>query len=171
MSAMMGNASNAIGLSVLAVILAGCGEQPIRYPVAGQVLVDGAPLSAGFIRFVPEAGRPSTGEILPDGTFTLREASLSPGPPPKGIAPGKYRVAVAAAQVINEDAGEVEWLAPSKYADFRTSEISVEIDGPEDELVFDLTWNGDGAPSAVENHDKASETSNDAPDEQGASSK
>jgi hypothetical protein len=167
----MGKASNSIGLGLLAVILLGCGEQPVRYPVEGQVLIDGEPLSSGFIRFVPDTGRPSTGEIHIDGTFTLREASLSSNPPPKGIPPGKYRVAVAAAHVIDEDAGEVEWLVPSKYADFRTSEISVEIEGPEDELVLDLTWKGDDAPRAVEKHANASEGFNDVPGETGASSK
>jgi hypothetical protein len=168
MSAKMGNASKSIGLSLVAVILLGCGEQPVRYPVEGQVLIDGEPLSSGFVRFVPETGRPSTGEIHLDGTFSLREASLSSTPPPRGVPPGKYRVAVAAAHVIDEDAGKVEWLVPSKYADFRTSDISVEIDGPEDELVLDLTWNGDDLPSSLENYNKASETSKDDSDVQGA---
>jgi hypothetical protein len=166
---MMGYASKSIGLSLLTILLLGCGEPPVRYPVEGQVLIEGEPLSSGFIRFVPEKGRPSTGEIHLDGTFTLREASLSADPPPRGIPPGKYRVAVAAAHVIDEDAGQVEWLVPSKYSDFRTSDLAVEIDGPENELVFDL--NDEDSRRFVEKRAQASDTLNDPPDVQGASSK
>jgi hypothetical protein len=168
---MIGNASKLIGLSALVVTLWGCGQQPTRYPVAGQVLIDGEPLPTGTIRFVPDTGRPATGEIGFDGTFALTEASPSSGRRKTGVGPGKYRVAIAAAHVVDEDAGEVEWLAPSKYADFRTSELSVEIDGPQSELVIDLTWDGSEAPNFVEPHDKAAETSNNAPIEHEASSK
>jgi hypothetical protein len=137
--------------------------------VTGQVLIDGEPLPTGTIRFVPETGRPAIGEIGFDGTFELTEASLSSGPKKTGVAPGKYRVAVAASEVIDEDADEVQWLAPSKYADFRTSELSVEIDGPQDELIVDLTWDGNDLPGSVENQDKEAQTSNNFVNEQEAS--
>jgi hypothetical protein len=79
-------------------------------------------------------------------------------------------VAVAAAHVIDEDADEVEWLVPRKYADFRTSDIAVQIDGPQDELVVDLTWDDVEPPGAAERDADAAETSNNVPDEHEASS-
>lgn len=130
----------AVILLSLLMSIAGCSDQPSRYPVAGRVLIDGEPLSTGSIRFVPEKGRPATSMIHSDGTFALSQASLSSDPTQRGVMAGKYRVAVSAAKVIDEDADDVEWLAPSKYADFRTSEIAMEIDRPHDDLVVDLTW-------------------------------
>ncbi|MDZ4657553.1 MAG: hypothetical protein SH868_08225 [Bythopirellula sp.] len=155
----LGKALSAIGLSFVAVGLLGCGEQPMRYPVSGKVMIDGEPLSLGSIRFVPEKGRPVTSAILSDGTFALAETSLSSDPDQKGVAPGKYRVAVSASKVIDEDAGEVEWLAPSKYADFRTSEIEEQIEGPRSDLVIDLTWEGNEMPDAEDEQENSSATS------------
>ncbi len=169
-------ASLAFGISLLATALLGCGEQSVRYPVAGKVLIDGEPLSMGSIRFVPKKGRPATSAILSDGTFNLAESSLSPAPNQQGVAPGKYRVAVSATKIIDEDADEVEWLAPSKYADFRTSEIEMEINGPQKDLIVDLTWEGnelseadeDESNSEVSTSDQASEEApvDESPEEQ-----
>jgi hypothetical protein len=166
---MIRTASKVLGLTSLAALLLGCGEQTTRYPVTGKVLIDGEPLPWGSIRFVPEQGRPATSEIRSDGTFSLAQASLAPDPQPTGIAPGRYRIAVAASEIIDEDAGEVEWLVPSKYADFRTSDISVEIDGPQRELVVDLTWEGNDLPDSLESP-IAHENSSQPPVEQEASS-
>lgn len=122
---------------VLAIV--GCNDQPTRYPVAGRVLVDGQPLVMGTIKFVPESGRPLSGKINPDGSFMLSDSSLSSSRLTDGALPGVYRVSVSAAKVIDEDADQVEWLAPSQYADFRTSGIELEIDSPHDDLVLELT--------------------------------
>lgn len=132
-----------VGLALMCLVSLGCSDQPSRYPVAGRVLIDGEPLSTGSIRFVPEQGRPATSKIRTDGTFALSQASLNSDPTQRGINAGIYRVAVSAAKIIDEDSDNVEWLAPSKYADFRTSEISIEIERPHDDLVVDLTWAGD----------------------------
>lgn len=115
----------------------GCEKTPQRVPVAGRVLLDGQPLEEGSVRFVPAKGRPVGGQIQSDGTFTLVEQSLSA--PADGIAPGNYRVAVTAMHVVDENAGDVEWLTPQKYADHHTSDLQVSIDGPVDNLVLALT--------------------------------
>jgi hypothetical protein len=49
--------------------------------------------------------------------------------------------------VSNEQlsADAVRWLAPKKYADYRTSGLETQIDAPTDSLHIDLTWTG-GAP-------------------------
>ena len=57
---------------VSALFAAGCGEdRPDRVQVSGQVLIDGQPLTCGFVRIMPENARPSTGAIGPDGRFKL----------------------------------------------------------------------------------------------------
>jgi hypothetical protein len=160
----------AILLSVL-MAMAGCNDQPPRYPVAGRVLIDGEPLSTGSIRFVPEQGRPATSMIHTDGTFALSQASLTSDPTQRGIMAGKYRVAVSAANVIDEDADDVEWLAPSKYADFRTSEIAMEIDRPHDDLVVDLTWKEEGSLEGLRNSKSDSSRSNAPSQQKDASAK
>jgi hypothetical protein len=68
----------------------------------------------------------------------LSERSLSSSRMTDGVTPGVYRVSISAARVTDEDADEVEWLAPSQYADFRTSGIEMRIDRPQDDLVLDL---------------------------------
>jgi hypothetical protein len=158
---LISNDSLAVGMSLLAGLLLGCGEQSMRYPVAGKVMIDGEPLSMGSIRFVPDKGRPATSAISSDGTFELTETSLSPNPNQQGVAPGKYRVAVSATKIIDEDADEVEWLAPSKYADFRTSEIEMEINGPQKDLIVDLTWEGNELPEADEDESNPEESTSE----------
>jgi hypothetical protein len=125
------------------ICLAGCQEEPRRFPVSGTVLIDGKPLAGGSIRFVAEAGRPATSGIMSDGSFELGESSISIQPGSAlGIMPGVYRVAVSASEIIDELTEEVRWLAPSKYADFRTSGLEVTVDGPQKELIINLTWEG-----------------------------
>ena len=131
-----------VALASSRLALVGCSDQSPRYPVAGRVLVDGRPLARGTIKFVPESGRPVSGKIKPDGSFMLSESSLSSSRLTDGVVPGIYRVSVSAAKVIDEDADQVEWLAPSQYADFRTSGIELEIDRPCKDLIVDLTWKG-----------------------------
>lgn len=139
---------------LLAAILLGCGDQPVRYPVAGKVLIDGEPLQTGSIQLVPESGRPVSSTIMSDGSFNLAENSLSSSRLTEGVSPGIYRVSISASKVIDEDAEQVEWLAPSKYADFRTSGLELKIDGPERDLRLDLTWKG-SHPADNENEGSA----------------
>jgi hypothetical protein len=130
-------------VTVLACIcLAGCAKQPQRVHVSGTVLIDGKPLTRGSIRFFPEKGRPVSSEIMSDGSYELSESSISAPSRDSGVLPGRYRVAVSAPEVLDEQAGKVLWHSPSKYADFLTSGIVVNIDGPKDDLLIELTWEG-----------------------------
>jgi hypothetical protein len=126
-------------LGVIAVCL-GCGDgRPARVPVTGIVLIDGQPLTRGNISFVPEVGRPSAGKIGQDGKFTLTCYNGA-----DGAILGKHRVQVAANRGISDH--KIEWFAPRKYADFRTSEIEVEITKPVDDLKIDLKSDGKTLP-------------------------
>jgi hypothetical protein len=123
------------GLSLVAA-LTGCSDgRPKRVPVSGQVLIDGKPLTQGSVRFVPEGGRPSTARLDDQGRFALRCFDGV-----DGAIPGKHRVSVTGNKVLSES--KIQWFAPKKYADFRTSGLEFDITEPTDDLTINLTWDG-----------------------------
>jgi hypothetical protein len=72
------------------VLVAGCGST--LQPAGGRVLVNGFPVTEGTIMFYPVAkGRPATGRIVQDGSFTL--SYQKPG---DGLPPGEYKVVIVA---------------------------------------------------------------------------
>jgi hypothetical protein len=120
-------------------LLAGCDDRPARVPVSGIVTIDGRPLKRGNIKFVPVNGRPSAGKIGEDGQFTLTCYDGN-----DGALIGTHRVQVASNRIISDS--KIEWFAPPKYADFRTSEISVDITEPVDDLKIELAWGKQKGP-------------------------
>lgn len=79
-----------VGLCVL-MGLVGCGsDSPHVVPVKGKISYQGKPLTSGTVMLVPESsGYGATGQIQPDGTFTLTSFKQN-----DGAAPGKYKVTV-----------------------------------------------------------------------------
>ena len=79
---------------VVPLFLAGCGGG--KHKVPGKVVQAGQPLTVSdqgkfVITFIPEGGKGAIGtSTRPDGTFVVT------GTDGKGIAPGKYKVAVQA---------------------------------------------------------------------------
>jgi hypothetical protein len=123
----------AFGVLVIAAAT-GCGDgRPARVPVSGNVTIDGALVTRGNIKFVPENGRPSFGQIGADGRFTLTCYDGN-----DGAIRGKHRVQVDANRPISEK--KMEIFTPKKYADFRTSGLEVVIEKPVDDLKIELTW-------------------------------
>jgi hypothetical protein len=108
-------------------------------PVSGVVLIDGQPLTRGNVKFVPPNGRPSVGKIGQDGKFTLTCFDGS-----DGAIPGTHRVQVAANRIISSN--KIEWFAPSKYADFRTSGLEIVVTEPVDDVTIDLESGGQKMP-------------------------
>jgi hypothetical protein len=104
-------------------------------PVSGQVLVDGKPLTHGFIQLMPKGARASSGKIGPDGRFTL--SCFEDG---DGAVEGAHVVTVAAFEEMGPKAQR--WHAPKRYADPATSGLTQTIDGPTDSLKVELTWSG-----------------------------
>jgi len=122
---------------VVVACVAGCGDgRPQRVPVSGTVLIDGAPLSYGFVTFVPATGRSASGQLDKEGRFTL--GSYAPG---DGVTPGTQRVSVLARESLNDK--QAKWHAPKKYKDHDTSGIVIEITEPTDDLQIDLSWGGE----------------------------
>ncbi len=125
---------------MLAASATGCSDgRPERVPVAGIVLIDGKPLTSGNIKFVPKSGRPSAGKIGADGRFSLTCYDGN-----DGALLGTHRVQVSSNRIISDS--KIEWYAPQKYADFRTSEIEVEVTKPVDDLKIELSWGGRRGP-------------------------
>ena len=118
----------------VAVSQFGCSRRPRLVPVSGQVLIDGKPITAGFIRVVPNNARAAQAQIGPDGRFTLGTFDKN-----DGCVPGTHQVIVSA---FDQSGGGLRWLAPQKYCDRKTSGLSVEITGPTDSLTIQLTWEG-----------------------------
>jgi hypothetical protein len=130
-------------LSIVActvIALAGCSDgRPTRVPVSGTVLIDGQPLTRGHVKFVPTNGRPSLGKIGEDGKFNLTCFDGS-----DGAILGTHRVQVSSNRIISNT--KIEWFAPSKYADFRTSGIEVVVVEPVEDLPIELTSDGRKMP-------------------------
>lgn len=123
-------------LATLCVAL-GCGDgRPDRVPVSGRVLIDGKPLAFGNLMFVPEEGRTSYGKVDADGRFVLscfEEAD--------GAVVGSHKIAVIATEQLSPQ--RIRWHAPRKLADVRTSGLRETITGPTDNLVINLSWDGE----------------------------
>jgi hypothetical protein len=120
--------------AAVSIVISGCGDgRPARMKVSGAVTIDGAPLTRGSVKFVPEQGRPSFGDIGPDGRFTLTCYDGA-----DGALPGKHRVQIDANRPISNNKTEI--FTPKRYNDFRMSGVEVEITEPVDDLKIELTW-------------------------------
>jgi hypothetical protein len=116
-------------------LVVGCDGRPKRVPVSGQVLIDGKPLTYGAVRFVPSDARQAGGQLDTEGKFALSCFEIG-----DGVVLGTHRVEVDAGERLSDT--KTRWHAPKKYADQRTSGLTREIDGPKEDLLIELTWDG-----------------------------
>jgi hypothetical protein len=108
--------------------LAGCGHSDSLpslqvYEVKGTVLLaDGKPLSAGWVYFVPKGDLTVTpsGEIGPDGTFSVVTGGSGEGAPP-----GDYKLRIEAPQF--QAAKNKKPLIPPKYTDEDSSDLVITV--------------------------------------------
>jgi hypothetical protein len=111
--------------------LVGCGHSESLpayqvYEVKGKVvLADGKPLNGGWISFVPKGDLPVTpsGEIGPDGTFSLVTGGSGEGAPP-----GEYKVRIDAPQLPPVASKSRKKPAiPVKYSDEDSSGLVITV--------------------------------------------
>ena len=126
------------GLLLVALVLTGCDDRPLRVPISGKVLIDGQPLTQGAVCVVPAGDRPASGRIGPDGTFRLTTFDEN-----DGCVLGTHPVMIVAREQITPT--RMKWLVPKKYQSVEGTDRQVTIDAPTDNLVIELTWDG-GAP-------------------------
>ena len=122
------------------IVLSGCGDgRPARVLVSGRVMIDGRPVTSGAVRFIPTGGRPSTGEIDPEGRFSL--STFDPG---DGCTLGTHTVIV---QSMDEIDGKTRrWNTPKKYASEKTSKLVESITEATDSMQLQLTWGDERGP-------------------------
>ena len=132
-----------IACTVLLCCLSGCSvdSSPETFPVRGMVrLADGTLLRGGVVEFeVMSLTKLVTarGKIGADGMFQL--GTFKDG---DGALPGKHRVVVITHYQIGSGAerpGEIpERKLDSKYNDFATSSLVIEVKREENEVVIQL---------------------------------
>jgi hypothetical protein len=121
--------------------LAGCGESgPKVVPASGTVYIDGVPLAYGHIQVMPKGWRPASGRIGGDGRFVLTTST-----PNDGCPVGTHPVVILAGESITPET--TKWHAPQKYSDASTSNLTVTISGPVDDLKIELKSDGTMKPS------------------------
>lgn len=114
----------------------GCGDgRPARVPVAGTVLIDGAPLRHGFIQVIPANGRVAQASIDSDGKFILSTFGDN-----DGCLPGTHKVAVIGLET--KGPSSQMWHAPKKYMNPDTSDLTVTVDDSTKDITIELTWDG-----------------------------
>ncbi len=60
-----------------------------------------------------------------------------------GLFPGSYRIAVLSAEALGEaEDAEVRWLVPRRHGNFRTSGLETIVQGPNESMIVELTWEG-----------------------------
>jgi hypothetical protein len=131
----------------------GCNRGPRLVSVQGTVKVNGKPLNQGVVMFYPATGRPATGQIAENGTYSLTTYA-----PNDGAAPGEYAVTIDAVEVDSSAppptsleaeiaAGAsgtppvrstVRYLVPEKYADRTTTPLKATVQEDGNVIDFDI---------------------------------
>ena len=98
-------------------------------------MIDGQPLTRGYIFVMPKDSRAAGSPIDGQGRFKLTTYEDN-----DGCSPGTHQVTVNSADHLSPT--RVKHLIPPKYGQVETSQTTVTIDGPTDNLVVNLTWAG-----------------------------
>lgn len=129
--------------AILAAVAIGCKRESNLLPVRGVVFIGDKPLENGhgYVTFHPDDKRGNAsleegvGRIQPDGSYVLETRDNL------GIAPGWYKVAVSAAEVLDPANPYVtKWLMPNpeKYQDWNRSGFEVEVIAKPEAGRYDL---------------------------------
>lgn len=123
------------------LVISGCSQQEkvARQRIEGKVLLDGAPLDRGSVRFEPQGAKVgiSAGAVVDQGRFVINVE--------KGLPTGKYKVAISSPEggsmepVMSDlSAPPPRERIPAKYN--TQTELTVDVDGAMvNEIVFELT--------------------------------
>lgn len=122
-------------LTVALFALTGCESGPKVVPVSGTVTIDGQPLPYGHIQVLPTGWRPASSAIGSDGKFMLTTTVSG-----DGCVVGTHPVVILAGESLNPET--TKWHAPKKYTDPKTSNLTVTISGPTNDLKVELKWAG-----------------------------
>lgn len=134
-------------VAALVVGVTGCGKSGSEYqvaPVTGKVTFNGEPVPEGTVRFQPVSeaagkagitGKPATGSVGQDGTFTLSTYGED-----DGAVIGKHRVLYMPKIVIAESYEDEP--TPSAYAGLVPKTDEVEIAAGPNQIEIELVKKG-----------------------------
>ncbi|QDU26469.1 hypothetical protein ETAA8_15470 [Anatilimnocola aggregata] len=122
-----------IPVIALTLLSTGCDSRSRRVPIAGTVLIDGKPLAGGTIAVVPSNDRPAISMIDQQGRFQLTTYDDF-----DGAILGEHPVEIFSRVDVGGD--RQRWLIPPKYASIKTSGLVLQVDKPNPNVVFELTW-------------------------------
>ena len=151
-------------LAVLALIFTGCGyRRPAQVKTTGTVSLDGEPVAQASLMFIPDSGRPASGNTNTNGAFELSSYGGNDGLPAgnyrvtvsKLVLKDKYQKQLKKLETQAEEAAESDEASeavdvefsdeayenemPEKYAELDTTDITVTITKQQEPLVISLT--------------------------------
>jgi hypothetical protein len=118
------------------LLFAGCDSRPKRVPVAGTVYIDGQPVKGGHIRVIPNSARSAQAMIDKDGKFRLGTFETT-----DGAVLGEHPIEVVSVESLGPNSKR--WLIPKKYSSVTTSNKTIVIDKPIEDMRIELTWDGE----------------------------
>jgi hypothetical protein len=140
------------------LVLSGCGgpgevdipaapKGPLA-PVTGKVLLpDGSPLKEGTITFMPvkQPGRPATGKLQPDGTYTLTTKDVG-----EGAVEGDYKVKISSELTAPGPKKSVRYVVDAAYKDEDGSGFKATVKSGSNDFPFKLSATPGGRGSQRE---------------------
>jgi hypothetical protein len=124
------------GLLALFLAVVGCGDSSgvgRTFPVKGAVTLDGNPISAGVVQFLPEGGSGSGHSpmaMIKDGTYELT-TNGKPGAPP-----GDYKVTVSTNTPAAMTGGGPK--VPKLYESAASTRLQVKVSADAGKDAYDL---------------------------------
>jgi hypothetical protein len=131
--------SRVVLLGVVCLSPAGCGDAQLKTAVVrGKVTFNGKPVPNGTISFIPTAGPTATGEIQPDGSFTLTTYRKG-----DGAVLGRHTVVIVAMEDMSTRLPEARNplpppIVPEKYTSLATTDLRREVKDEVNDFAFDL---------------------------------
>jgi hypothetical protein len=128
-----------VGFAGAVLALAGCGSDQLKTAIVrGTVTYNGKPVPNGTISFIPTSGPSATGEIQPDGSYTLTTYRKG-----DGAVLGRHTVVIVAMQDMSGRLPEQRNplpppIVPVQYTSLATSDLRAEVKDEENTVNFSL---------------------------------
>ena len=127
---------------IVIVAMVGCGGEigPARYPISGEVKIDGQPLESGTITFLPESKQIAVSSEFSSGLYSFRRS--------EGPTAGRYLVEIVSVKptgkiirhpdLPSETLEEVRNIIPTQYNTKTLLKVEVKPD-IENKFNFELS--------------------------------
>jgi hypothetical protein len=121
--------------------VAGCGGVR-RLPVSGTVMLDGAPVNAGYLEFTPDSSKGNTAKIIAkslirEGRYNLETSGITRSDSGTGVPLGWYKVTFRNEETSRKHPVE-QINVNAKYMSAETTPLQVEVKDNPDAGVYDF---------------------------------